>query len=354
MNNNQKPSKKRKSPDNNISPTSPKRVKTTSYYGNFDASDFKVNSITELINLGFRYNQDKSNTLIHNLFKIIPPLIKLDKMIGMSTIKKQLINQIIYFIQGFNEHDLNGNMLHCTIEGPPGCGKTIVASIIAEIYNKLGFLSTKKITIGKRVDFIAKYVGQTVNKTMDFLDKAKGGVLIIDEIYTLGQDDTFSQEAIDTINQFLSENKADFICIVVGYRDKIQSCFFDKNKGLSRRFPYRFSVDHYTNIQLLDIFKYQIKTNNWFIDDTNAELKANLLLFFNNKEMITENGGDTELLFTICKTIHANNSFGKILSNELKYQLDYNDINTAIEQFIELKNKIKTHQGSDSYKLMFT
>ena len=114
----------------------------------------------------------------------------------------------------------NGEYLHTIITGNPGCGKTSVAKIIGNIYANLKILSRKKnvFKIAYRDDFVAEYLGQTAIKSRKFLESCLGGVLFIDEVYSLGsgsngeKTDSFAKECIDTLNQNLSENGDKFIC----------------------------------------------------------------------------------------------------------------------------------------------
>jgi SpoVK/Ycf46/Vps4 family AAA+-type ATPase len=270
-------------------------------------------------------------------------------MVGMHDIKNRISNQIIYFLNKYNEQDNEGSMLHSVIYGPPGCGKTHVATILAKIYSHLGYLKKNKVTYGSRSSFIADYLGQTTNKTKKFLEKAKGGVLIIDEIYSLGpssestSSDSYSKECIDCINQFLSENKKDLLCIVMGYEKDVQSCFFDVNEGLSRRFPFRYTVEQYTPQQLFEIFQVQIKRNNWKINPFALKnIKAHLVSeFTTHKNLFNNAGGDTENLLFYCKIQRALNTFDPNSDKiENKFSLAFDDIKFGFEQFKKNKQEI--------------
>lgn len=302
-------------------------------------------TLSDLIELGLQYDPDIDNetSLKCKMFNIIPALIELDSLVGMQKIKSELISHIIYHVQGFHNNDPDGNMMHMTIEAPPGCGKTVIAQIIAKIYSKLGFLSEhNKITFAKRIDFIGEYVGHTVSKTTKLLKSAKGGVLVIDEVYSLGQKDTFSKEAIDALNQYLSENKDDLICIVMGYPKDVEEYFFNTNRGLSRRFPYRYTIESYTPEELFKIFEYQVINNNYNFENV-EEIKNFLIDFFTqHKTKITENGGDTEFLLTVSKIQRAHNIFdiSDTLTSNKKYMLSLNEIKTATEKLLNHKSKI--------------
>jgi len=313
----------------------------TGYYNNLNQSHFQVNDISDLIKLGFMYNPSENNSFFQKLFKLIMPLMKLDNLIGMSTIKKEIVDQIMYFIQGFNERDFDGSMLHCAIYGPPGTGKTHVSSIVGEIYRAIGFLKTDKITYGSRTDLIAEYLGQTAVKTKRFLEKAKGGVIIIDEVYSLASGkqnhDSYAKEAIDTINQFLSENKKDTLCIVIGYKEDVQKCFFDLNKGLERRFPFRYTIEKYSEEELRDIFLYQVGLGGWKINESNHSLIINSI--HTNPKCFENFGGDTENYFLACKKARSKRLFGRILIDNDKYVLDAEDIKNGIDEFIKMRSE---------------
>ena len=188
-------------------------------------------------------NNDNDGTTIDNLYKygkkyypinlkkvynIKCPLIKLKKMIGLEEIKNNLIDVILYYMINFEK--TNNDMMHITLEGPPGCGKTKLAKIIGKILNKMCILKSDKIVYAKSTDLIGEYIGQSGPKTQKVVDSAMGGILFIDEVYSLGSsfghEHNFSAETINVLNQNLSDNKKNFICIIAGYSDEIEKMFF--------------------------------------------------------------------------------------------------------------------------------
>ena len=225
----------------------------------------ELNSIDDLIELGKTYKKDdkKKYTLdMVVLNKLVEPLENLKKMVGMKSVKETIVNLILYNIQNFEKR--NSSMLHTIIEGSPGTGKTEVAKIIADIYLKMGILKNDKFKSVKRNDLVGQYLGHTANKTQEVINSIKGGVLFIDEAYSLGNPegrDSYSKECIDIINQNLSEGKCDFVCIIAGYPDALKNSFFSYNQGLERRFPYRFKIDDYDEKELCDIFIKIVKEN---------------------------------------------------------------------------------------------
>lgn len=267
----------------------------------------EIKTLEDLIYVG--EHLDEFNIPLENkkrLSNIMESLYKLRKMIGLKNIKNQIVSQILYYIQKFNED--NQDMLHTCIEGDPGCGKTTLGQLLGEIYCKLGILSTNKFNIAKRSDLIAGYLGQTAIKTQKVLEEARGGVLFIDEAYSLGNQegrDSFSKECIDTINRFLTENKNDFVCIIAGYRNSLNECFFSVNAGLERRFPWRYYIEPYTSDELLEIFKNQVYINGYILDNNSI----NSDFFKANKKYFKHAGGDTETFFNKCKILHSNRVF---------------------------------------------
>ena len=280
--------------------------------------DLSLNSIDAIIELGKRYDPETFHKYTINLKKLnllIPTLEKLKQVIGMEEVKKNIINQIVYFMSGFGE---NENMLHTVILGPPGVGKTMLGHIIGEVYFKLGIIKNQtnseyKFKIARRSDLIGQYLGHTAIKTQKIIDECQGGILFIDEAYSLGSDektDIYSKECIDTLNQNLTENKKNFVCIIAGYPDQLERCFFSINPGLKRRFPFKYSIEKYNHNELAEIFEKMMNSKEWFFDSNYSINK--LKKFIEHKYDDFKNfGGDMETLFFNVKIAHALRVAGK-------------------------------------------
>ncbi len=300
-----------------------------------------ITTINDLIKLGKYYHcrmrKSYNGICLEILLKITPYLNELDSMIGLSNIKEEIVNMIIYLLLMKNsDKGLNSDMLHAVVTGSPGCGKTTFIEIIAKIYTKLGVLKKGHIVKAKRSDLIGKYLGHTAVQTQNKINEAKGGILLIDEAYSLGNPegrDSFSKECIDTLNQALSEDKSEFICIIAGYKNSLDSSFFNYNEGLRRRFPFRFDISAYKAEELSLIFMKKIKEYGyWDIQFTqenlNKEIKDNFKYFENQ-------GGDMESLFLNLKIVHNKRVF--LLPIQDKKKLIIGDIKQSVEKFLKLK-----------------
>lgn len=307
-----------------------------------------INNILDIINLSIKYEAGrkrprKTKTIfnfdINQLKYCVDALVKLNNLVGMEDIKKNIIDQVLFYSQRLNTNE----MMHICLTGPPGVGKTTVGKILAELYCSMGFLKTAKFRMVGRSDLIGGYLGQTAIKTKQILEDSLGGVLFIDEAYALGpgsgDDDSFAKECIDTINQFLAENTKNFIMIIAGYKNELERCFFSMNPGLKRRFPWVYDITDYNVTNLKDIFIYQVTDNDWgFEESLKFNNYAGLDAIFNKKEYFKNNGGDTLTLFDKAKICHSRRVFGK--HKKIKKYLNLLDIKLAFELIKNYKNKV--------------
>ena len=325
----------------------------------------EINHIGDLLQLIDKYPDDRSikyNINMKTLHKIKEPLIELNNMIGMKSLKENIVDQILFFIQNLHKIDDTGkgvkelkdkklvtnDFMHTVIYGPPGTGKTDIAKIIGKIFSKIGVLEKgtfKKVT---RSDLIAGYLGQTAIKTSEVIKESLGGVLFIDEAYALGSQekrDSFSKECIDTLCEALSNHKDNLMVIIAGYETDLNECFFNYNQGLNSRFTWRFKTDDYSADDLYKIFVKKVKDEHWVFSENDGDCVTSKW-FEKNKASFRFYGRDIETLFAKTKIAHSRRVF--CLDDTLKKKLTIKDINNGLEMF--LKNENNDAKKAESLK----
>jgi DNA replication protein DnaC len=311
--------------------------------------DVQINTLNDIISLIDKYPLDETteyNINMISLHKIKTSLLDLNNMIGMKDLKNNVVDQILYYIQDLNK---SGDFLHTVIYGPPGTGKTEIAKIIGQIFSKLGIL--KKGTFRKvtRSDLIAGYLGQTAIKTNDVINDCLGGVLFIDEAYSLGNNekkDTFSKECIDTLCEALSNHKDNFMVIIAGYESELKECFFNYNQGLDSRFTWRFKTDEYKGEELYNIFIKKVKEIGWEIAEA-EETKINKDWFDKHIEYFKFFGRDIETLLAKTKIAHARRVFCKPQNEKMKLTLK--DLENGFELYLK-NDEVKNRKETDKFK----
>ena len=196
-------------------------------------------------------------------------LKKLDGFVGLGGVKKEISNLAAYLNLQIKRGETNTFQgKHYVFTGNPGTGKTTVARIMADVFKTLGIVSRGQLVEADRAKLVAGYSGQTAIKTNQLVDQAMGGVLFIDEAYTLksNDSDSFGAEAIDTLLKRLEDDRGKFICIVAGYTDQMHD-FIDTNPGLKSRFTQTIHFDDYTPDELTQIFINLAKGKNFTIDE---------------------------------------------------------------------------------------
>jgi ATPase family associated with various cellular activities (AAA) len=321
--------------------------------------DTEIKTLRDLLDIvrDHPYSPDvESNLDLKALYNIRAELEQIDQMVGMTTFKESLLDQLLYFMQGLHlnrEQDFK----HLVIYGPPGTGKSQVAKWIGLMYSKMGILKNgvfKKVT---RNDLVAGYLGQTAIKTQKVIQECLGGCLFIDEVYSLGcgyggggggggggdggagVGDSYSKECIDTLCEALSDYKDDLMVIVAGYEADVKESFFKVNQGLPSRFIWRFTVEEYTADELRRIFLQKVEFNGWTLEQgtvVDTDTTNSLVKWFTDKKAyFTHFGRDMELLFTYTKIGHGRRVYGK--ESELRRKLTMADLELGFQKF--LKNR---------------
>jgi hypothetical protein len=395
----------------------------------------KIEHINDLIALCDKYplaDDNKYNINMTAIHAIREPLTDLSNMVGMDTIKRTMVDQILYYLQELHipepkkadQQNTNndgctnnnttsstnpepvkpmfnpfaspfpapfpafqsscasastalpfnikknpwsngggggddfalptkGDFMHTVIYGPPGSGKTEVAKIIGRIFSNLGILNKKIFKKVSRNDLVAGYLGQTAIKTKDMIKASLGGVLFIDEAYSLGNSekrDSFAKECIDTLCEALSEHKHNWMVIIAGYEKELNDCFFSLNEGLNSRFTWRFKLDPYKPSELKLIYEKQVHDYGWKIMENDQ--KTDIIpeeWFASRMDYFTTYGRDMETLFTKTKIAHSRRVF--CLPNSEKKVITFADLENGFKLFTENPevNERKERGGGGPY-----
>ncbi len=225
-----------------------------------------------ILNENSIFDSNKENVLkledIPNLYNTrdLPQILsELNDLVGLKKIKTQ-INNLVSLLK-FNKRaniDISKFNLHMVFTGNPGTGKTTVARLLSDILYNLGYTKKNKLVEVSAKDLIAEYVGQTAGKTYNVLKSAFGGVLFIDEAYSIvdtGSNSSFASDCMTTILRVLEDQRDNLIVIFAGYEKQMED-FIKFNPGLRSRIGYTIKFDDYTNQELLDIFKQLVEKNN--------------------------------------------------------------------------------------------
>ncbi len=211
---------------------------------------------------------------------------ELNDLVGLESVKDEIgrLVNLLRVQQMRQEFGLQnkGTSRHMVFYGNPGTGKTTVARLLADIYRELGLLPTGQLVEVDRSGLVGGYVGQTAIKTSEVIEQAIGGVLFIDEAYTLtahkGQND-FGQEAVETILKAMEDYRDELIVIVAGYTELMQE-FLETNPGLKSRFNYFIEFPDYTPEELVAILEIMCKKNEYTLS---AEAKKKVLALFEER-----------------------------------------------------------------------
>ncbi|QQE80973.1 AAA family ATPase [Alicyclobacillus sp. SO9] len=187
-------------------------------------------------------------------------LQELEDLVGLEEVKKTVreIFALVYVKQERERHHLKSSpvVLHMVFKGNPGTGKTTVARLLGRMFRECGLLTKGHLVEVERADLVGEYIGHTAQKTKEAVNRALGGVLFIDEAYSLarGGDKDFGRESIDTLVKSMEDHRDEFIAIIAGYEREMEG-FLKANPGLPSRFPIHLTFPNYSVATLLKIAK---------------------------------------------------------------------------------------------------
>ena len=210
--------------------------------------------------------EQKKNVSVDQIFA------QLDELIGMNDVKKAVreLCQTIQMNQEREKQGIAGKMpsIHIVFTGNPGTGKTTVARILGKLFNAIGLLPNDKLVETDRSGLVGQYVGQTAPLVNSVIDKAMGGVLFIDEAYTLaeGGGNDFGKEAIDALLKRMEDDRGKFVVIAAGYKNEMNG-FIEANPGLKSRFTHFIHLEDYNTSELYQLFTLYAKKASYRISD---------------------------------------------------------------------------------------
>lgn len=225
----------------------------------------QINIVLNAKTMNHVIKEERSDGINFEQHSILRDIQKeLDQLIGLENVKK-IVKEIyawLYIDKMRKENGLKSNKqaLHMIFKGNPGTGKTTVARLLGKLFVQMNVLSKGHFIEAERADLVGEYIGHTANKTRDLIKKARGGILFIDEAYSLarGGEKDFGKEAIDTLVKGMEDYCDDLVVILAGYPAEMDY-FLSLNPGLPSRFPLMIEFPDYTVDELVNIAKQMVR-----------------------------------------------------------------------------------------------
>ena len=226
----------------------------------------------------------EKNKSIEEIFKDLNELVGLD---NVKTMLKDLVSLMEFRKKTDKELKIKDTNLHMVFLGNPGTGKTTVARMVANILYNLGYIDQNKLIEVSAKDLVGQYVGQTAPKTMSVIEKALGGVLFIDEAYSLatkpGSSTTFDEECVATLIQAMENYRDNLVVIFAGYKKEMDG-FLRSNSGIVSRIGYTMDFKDYTTDELIQIFRSMFEKAGFILDDSAIEKVREIIEKFRDTE----------------------------------------------------------------------
>lgn len=251
---------------------------------------------------------------------------ELASLVGMDEMKK-MIKEIYAWIYVNKKREEMGlktgkQALHMMFKGNPGTGKTTVARLIGKLFQKMNVLSKGHLIEAERADLVGEYIGHTAQKTRDLVKKSLGGILFIDEAYSLGRggEKDFGKEAIDTLVKHMEDKQHDFILILAGYSREMDF-FLSLNPGLHSRFPLVIDFPDYSTDQLMEIGNRMLKEKEYTLSHEAEKSLRDHLLYVQNIQHPKSFSNGRYIRNIIEKTIRAQAMRLLMQNNYDRYEL---------------------------------
>lgn len=225
-------------------------------------------------------------------------MLELNALVGLHSVKK-LVEEIYAFveIQKLRHKEklvTESLVLHMIFKGNPGTGKTTVARILGNLFKEVGVLPRGHLVEVERADLVGEFIGHTAHKTREQIKKALGGILFIDEAYSLarGGEKDFGKEAIDVLVKGMEDHKDNLILILAGYKEEME-WFLETNPGLRSRFPIHITFPDYSVKELLDIADLMLEQRQYALS---SEARDYLYFVIEKEHRRHEHSGNARLV----------------------------------------------------------